>query len=68
LGVGVHAVTLLLGALMATVGHSSLVLAAKHDPRMWRVYARHVGYQPYYPARALEGAPVAEVAPFRLER
>ncbi len=64
LGVGPHPLTLLLGGLMATFGQGGLVLAARHDAQMWRVYARHIRYQTYYPARALITAPVAAVHPF----
>lgn len=64
LGVGPHVLTLLLGGLLATVGQAALVLAARHDAQMWRVYSRHIRYQTYYPARALLGAPLATVHPF----
>ncbi len=64
LGVGPHPLTLLLALLLGSAGHSLLVLAARFDPQMWRVYARHVIYQPYYPAAARFDAPLAPVHPF----
>ena len=66
LGVGPHPLTLMLAGLMGTAGHSTLVLAARFDPQMWRVYSRHLGYRTFYPARALHAAPAAPVRPFRL--
>ena len=66
LGVGPHPLTLVLAALLGTAGHSVLVLAARFDPQVWRVYARHVIYQPFYPARASFDAPLAPVHAFNL--
>ena len=68
LGLGPHLASLGLAALLATVGHSALVLAARYDAQMFRVYARHIHYQAFYPARALHGAPVAVVVPSFQER
>ncbi len=64
LGIGPHPLTLAAAALLATAGHSALVLAARYDPQMWRVYSRHLRYRARYPARALICAPVAQVHPF----
>ncbi len=64
LGVGPHPLTLLLAVLLGTAGHSGLVVAARFDPQMWRVYARHLRYRSFYPARALVGAPLLAVHPF----
>ena len=66
LGVGPHPLTFVLAALLGTAGHSVLVLAARFDPQIWRVYARHVLYQPFYPARARFDAPLAPVHAFNL--
>ncbi len=64
LGIGPHPLTFLTAALLATAGHSALVLAASYDPQMWRVYSRHLAYRTYYPARALTTAPPAPIHPF----
>ncbi|MCP3962338.1 MAG: conjugal transfer protein TrbD [bacterium] len=64
LGIGPHPLSLLTAALLATVGHSGLVLAARYDSQMWRVYSRHVVHRTYYPARALYGAPLPPIHPF----
>jgi type IV secretion system protein VirB3 len=64
LGVGPHPITFLLAALLGSAGHSLLVLAARFDPQMWKVYARHLLYQPFYPALASFDAPLASVHPF----
>ncbi len=65
LGVGPHPLTLALAVLLATAGHSGLVLAARYDPQMAGVYARHVRYQSFYPARALLSAPTPPIHPFK---
>ncbi len=57
LGVGPHPFTLLVATLQATGGHTLLVLAARYDPQIFRVYARHLRTQSHYPARALHQAP-----------
>jgi type IV secretion system protein TrbD len=62
-GVGFHWVSLAIAALLCTVGHWTLTRAAKYDPRLSRIYVRHVRYQPYYPARPLTGAPSPWVYP-----
>ena len=56
-GVGFHWASLTMAILLATVGHWGLTRAAKHDPQLSRVYARHIRYQEYYPARAAVQAP-----------
>ncbi|MCP3963596.1 MAG: conjugal transfer protein TrbD [bacterium] len=61
LGIGPHPLTFLLAALLGTLGHSAMVLAARFDPQMWQVYRRHLVYQTFYPARALHHAPLAPV-------
>ena len=66
LGLGPHPASLALAALLATVGHSALVLAARFDAQMFRVYARHVRFQPFYPAQALVFAPLPMIHPFTL--
>ena len=67
-GLGPHPLALATAATLATAGHSLLVLAARFDPQMWRVYSRHIHYQGFYPARALFAAPVAVVHPFHDRR
>jgi type IV secretion system protein VirB3 len=62
-GVGFHWVSLTSAALLATVGHWGLTRAAKFDPRLSRIYVRHVRYQIYYPARPSTGSPAAWVYP-----
>lgn len=64
LGIGPHLLTFLTAALLATAGHSALVLAARYDPQMWRVYSRHLLHRTYYPARALYTAPLPPIHPF----
>ena len=64
LGVGPHPITFLLAALLGSAGHSLLVIAARFDPQMWRVYARHLLYQPFYPALASFEASLAPIHPF----
>src|SRR5213596_2522982 len=58
-GVGFHWTSLTMAGLLATSGHWALTRAAKYDPRLSRIYVRHVRYQPYYPARPLTEAPPA---------
>ncbi len=65
LGIGPHLLTFLTAALLATAGHSILVLAASYDPQMWRVYSRHLAYSTFYPARALYTARPALIHPFQ---
>ena len=62
-GVGFHWVSLTLATLLATAGHWALTRAAKYDPRLSRIYVRHVRYQSYYPARPPIAAPPAWVYP-----
>jgi len=62
-GVGFHSVSLTTAGLLATAGHWALTRAARYDPRLSRIYVRHVRYQPYYPARPPIGAPRAWVYP-----
>jgi type IV secretory pathway TrbD component len=61
--VGFHWVSLTLAALLATAGHWALTRAAKYDPRLSRIYVRHVRYQSYYPARPAIAAPPGWVYP-----
>jgi type IV secretion system protein TrbD len=44
--------TVVLGVLLATIGHGALVYAAKIDPQFSRVSIRQLRYQELYPARA----------------
>lgn len=67
-GLGPHPVALATAALLATAGHSLLVLAAGFDPQMLRVYSRHIRYQGFYPARALFHAPTSIIHPFHDRR
>ena len=46
-----------------SVGHWGLTRAAKFDPRLSRIYVRHVRYQVYYPARPSTASPAAWVYP-----
>ena len=64
LGVGPHPITILLAALLGSAGHSLLMIAARFDPQMWRVYARHLLYQPFYPALPSFEAPLSPIHPF----
>lgn len=64
LGIGPHPLTLAIAVFLGTAGHSAMVLAARFDPQMLRVYSRHIRYRTYYPARALYGAPMPQVHPF----
>jgi len=64
LGVGPHPITILLAVLLGSAGHSLLLIAARFDPQMWRVYARHLLYQPFYPALASFDAPLSPIHPF----
>ena len=52
LGIGPQPATLMLAALLGTVGHSALVLAARFDPQVGAIYGRHLRYQAFYPAQA----------------
>ena len=49
--------TVVLGILLATIGHGALVYAAKIDPQFSRVCIRQLRYQELYPARAGAWAP-----------
>jgi type IV secretion system protein VirB3 len=62
-GVGFHWVSLTIATLLATAGHWALTRAAKYDPRLSRIYVRHVRYQSYHPARPPIAAPPAWVYP-----
>ena len=62
-GVGFHSVSLTTAGLLATAGHWALTRAAKYDPRLSRIYVRHVRYQSYYPARPPIAAAPAWVYP-----
>ncbi len=62
-GVGFHWVSVSIAILLATVGHWALMRAARYEPRLNRIYVRHVRYQPYYPARPMSQAPSAWVYP-----
>lgn len=61
IGGGFQASTLAVAVLLATAGHLALVRMARLDPQLRHVYARHIHYQDYYPARATEYAPPALV-------
>jgi type IV secretion system protein TrbD len=63
LGCGLHRYTIAMGVLLVTVGHWALVQAAKFDPQLSQVYARHVRSQDYYPARAAISAPPPRIRP-----
>jgi type IV secretory pathway TrbD component len=60
-GAGFTLPALLTAALFGVLGHLALVRMAKLDPQLRAVYARHIHYQDYYPARASEHAPPALV-------
>ena len=62
-GVGFHWGSLAIAGLLATVGHWGLTRAARFDPRLSRIYVRHVRYQVYYPARASTVAAAAWIYP-----
>ena len=63
LGVGFHWVSLTIAGLLATAGHWALTRVAKYDPRLSRIYVRHVRYQPYYAAPPPFAVPPAWVYP-----
>ena len=50
LGIGLSGYTFTVSALLLVVGHWGLVLLAKRDPDIRRVYVRHVRLAGYYPA------------------
>jgi type IV secretory pathway TrbD component len=62
-GVGFHWVSVTIASLLASLGHWALTRAARYDPRLSRIYVRHVRYQPYYPACPMSQAPAAWVYP-----
>lgn len=59
-GIGLSWYTASVSAALLVIGHWGLVLLAKHDPELRRVYVRHVGLAAYYPAtpRELRRAPL----------
>lgn len=59
-GVGLHVLTIAMAALIAFGVHPLLVLAAKSDAQMFRIYLRSIAHQDLYLARAHPSAP-----PFR---
>jgi len=56
-GVGLHALTVAIAALIAFGVHPLLVLAAKSDAQMFRIYLRSIAHQDLYLARAHPNAP-----------
>jgi type IV secretory pathway TrbD component len=62
-GGGLHWYTIVISVLLVTVGHWALVQAAKFDPQLTRVYARHIRYRNCYPATASIWAPPLRVQP-----
>ena len=64
LGVGPHPLTFLLAVTLGTLGHSTLVWAARHDSQIWKVYSRHLRYRRFYPARARFDAQLFHIHPF----
>lgn len=50
LGIGLSWYTVAVSASLLVIGHWGLVLLAKHDPEIRRVYVRHVRLAAYYPA------------------
>ncbi len=59
-GVGLHFLTVAMAALIAFGVHPLLVLAAKNDAQMFRIYVRSIAHQDFYLARSHPSAP-----PFR---
>jgi len=53
-GIGLSWYTAGVSAALLVVGHWGLVLLAKHDPDLRRVYVRHVSLGAYYPAAPRE--------------
>lgn len=51
-GGGLHWYTIVASALLVTLGHWTLMQAARFDPELSRVYLRHVRYQRVYAAHA----------------
>lgn len=49
-------VGIIIAGLLATVGHASLVAAAKLDSQLVRIYCRHIRYKDYYPALSTHSA------------
>lgn len=62
-GGGLHWYTIAASAFMLTVGHWTLVQAAKFDPDLSRVYMRHIRYQHWYLERSTPIAPAPLVHP-----
>ncbi|HSJ75448.1 MAG TPA: VirB3 family type IV secretion system protein [Gemmatimonadales bacterium] len=56
-GVGLHFLTVAMAAHIAFGVHPLLVLAAKNDPQMFRIYLRSIAHQDLYLARAHPSAP-----------
>jgi type IV secretion system protein VirB3 len=54
LGIGLSWYTAGVSAVLLVVGHWGLVLLAKHDPEIRRVYLRHTRLAAYYPAAPRE--------------
>ena len=53
-GIGLSWYTASVSGVLLLVGHWALVLLAKHDPDLRRVYIRHVGLAMYYAATPRE--------------
>ena len=53
-GIGLSWYTVGVSTALLVIGHWGLVLLAKHDADLRRVYVRHVGLASYYPAAPRE--------------
>ncbi|HBL26510.1 MAG TPA: conjugal transfer protein [Acidobacteria bacterium] len=63
-GVGLHGLTVAIAALIAFGVHPLLVLAAKNDAQMFRIYLRSIAHQDAYLARAHPSAPAFRCLPW----
>ena len=54
LGIGLSWYTAATSAVLLGVGHVALVLLAKHDPEIRRVYVRHIQLRAFYPGAPRE--------------
>lgn len=63
-GIGLHLLTLAVAALIGFGVHPLLVLAAKNDPQVFRIYLRSIAHQDLYLARAHPEAPEFRCLPW----
>lgn len=63
-GIGLSWYTAAVSAVLLGIGHVALVLLAKHDPEIRRLYVRHIQLQAFYPgaAREVRRAPIVHAS------